>query len=123
MPLFIPCVVILSPYMERESQIASLLRELAGLRGQLDEAEIARREQFDSRLDQSYAELVELAEALESGGSPDELHERTVRSLRNLAHALRLARQAIDGDRSVPSSLEGSLRELQERVMKLVAVR
>lgn len=99
------------------------MRELAGLRGQLDEAEIARREQFDSRLDQSYAELVELEQKMAHCDSPEKLHERTVASLRNLAHALRLARQAIDGDRSVPSSLEGSLRELQERVMRMVARR
>lgn len=97
-----------------------LLRDVEALRRQLDDSWYGARDATDEKLDMAFAELHEMAAPV-SGAEDEESYESRLRTvLEDMHRALGGWRLRLESSRDLPSEMEGTVRELQDRIMKLI---
>ncbi len=105
--------------VERET-LVGLVGDVESLRSRLDDLWIEDRESVDEKLDMAFAAIQEWAEVQHSDLQRPELLSQLQLLLKDLHQALVSWRIKLDGRRDIPSSLEGALRDLLDRVMRLI---
>ncbi len=98
-----------------------LVTDVEGLRRQLDDLLIEERESSDEKLDMAFAELQEWTAGQHRVVDGLEQRSQLHLMLKDLHRALTSWRIKLDSRKDVPSSLAGTLRDLQDRVMRLIA--
>ncbi len=104
-----------------EQTLNNLVVDVESLRRQLDDLLIEEREAPDEKLDMAFAALQEWAAGQHRAVEGLEPRGQIHLLLKDLHRALTDWRIKLEGRKDVPSSLEGTLRDLQDRVMRLIA--
>ncbi len=106
---------------EKPEALETLLGDVERMRRQLDDLLIGAQVDADEKLDMAYISLQDLVTSTARIDGERAAPGQPRAILKDLNQALVSWRLELEGRSGVPSSVRGTVRELQDRVMRLIA--